>query len=118
LIEAMKSSINFLRRLFISESRRIGAFRLGGEIHQWMYDRYSLSRLLSQTGFVDIKVQSYEESDIPRWSSYQLDEIDGEPVDRISLYMEARKPPSPVTISSQCGQSRKATLSSPVVSFR
>jgi predicted SAM-dependent methyltransferase len=108
LKQIVKKSIGFVRKLFVSEARRIGAYRLGGEIHQWMYDRYSLSRLLSQTGFVDIKVQNYRESDIPRWNSYQLDEIDGEPVDRISLYMEARKPPSPLITSSQPNLSRKA----------
>lgn len=35
-----------IRHFFSSEEKRIGAFRLGGEIHMWMYDRYSLSRLL------------------------------------------------------------------------
>ena len=29
----------------------LGRFRLSGEIHQWMYDRYSLALLLEQSGF-------------------------------------------------------------------
>jgi predicted SAM-dependent methyltransferase len=30
----------------------VGAFRLSGEVHQWMYDRYSLKCLLEKAGFV------------------------------------------------------------------
>jgi predicted SAM-dependent methyltransferase len=70
---------------------KIGQFRLGGEIHQWMYDRYSLSELLSQIGFTDIKVCSAFESEIQNWESYQLDIINGEIRKPDSLFMEARK---------------------------
>ena len=31
------------RSFFTSNYSKIGRFRLGGEIHQWMYDRYSLT---------------------------------------------------------------------------
>nr|WP_314835936.1 methyltransferase domain-containing protein [uncultured Flavobacterium sp.] len=70
---------------------KIGQFRLGGEIHQWMYDRYSLSELLSQVGFTEIKVCSAFESEIQTWETYQLDVINGEVRKPDSLFMEARK---------------------------
>ena len=37
-------------------SFQIGIFRGSGEVHQWMYDRYSLKRLLDQAGFVNVKI--------------------------------------------------------------
>ena len=74
-----------------SKALKIGQFRLGGEIHQWMYDRYSLSELLSQVGFTEIKVCSAFESEIQTWETYQLDVINGEVRKPDSLFMEARK---------------------------
>lgn len=74
-----------------SKALKIGQFRLGGEIHQWMYDRYSLSELLSQVGFSDIKVCSAFESEIQNWETYQLDLINGEVRKPDSLFMEAKK---------------------------
>jgi len=74
-----------------SQTSNIGAFRLGGEIHQWMYDRYSLSRLLKECGFVNISIKNPVESNIPKWNEYELDVKDGLIYDPTSLYMEARK---------------------------
>ena len=74
-----------------SKALKIGQFRLGGEIHQWMYDRYSLSELLSQIGFTEIKVCSAFESEIQNWETYQLDVINGEVRKPDSLFMEAKK---------------------------
>ncbi|MFC5550070.1 hypothetical protein [Massilia aerilata] len=44
-----------LRDKLGSEALRIGAFRLSGEIHMGMYDRYSLGRLLEQAGFTNVR---------------------------------------------------------------
>lgn len=74
-----------------SKALKIGQFRLGGEIHQWMYDRYSLSELLRKVGFVEIKVCSAFESEIQNWDTYQLDVINGEIRKPDSLFMEAKK---------------------------
>ena len=74
-----------------SKALKIGQFRLGGEIHQWMYDRYSLSEILSQVGFTEIKVCSAFESEIQNWDTYQLDVINGEVRKPDSLFMEAKK---------------------------
>jgi predicted SAM-dependent methyltransferase len=78
-------------RFLLGEKYMIGDFRLGGEIHLWMYDRYSLSRLLKEVGFRDIKVKNAFESDIPNWKIYELD-VKGEMVyDPTSLFIEAKK---------------------------
>lgn len=70
---------------------KIGQFRLGGEIHQWMYDRYSLSELLNKVGFTEIKVCNAYESKIQNWETYQLDVINGEVRKPDSLFIEAKK---------------------------
>jgi hypothetical protein len=69
----------------------IGQFRLGGEIHQWMYDRYSLSELLKKHGFANVKVVNASESLIPDWNNYNLDMMDGKVRKPDSLFMEAQK---------------------------
>jgi predicted SAM-dependent methyltransferase len=75
-----------------TEAEKLGAFRMGGEIHMWMYDRFSLSRLLRNTGFDEIKRMNPFESDIPEWSAFELDVRNGAVFDPTSLFMEARKP--------------------------
>ena len=55
------------------EALEIGRFRLSGEIHQWMYDRYSLRCLLASCGFVEIVQRNATESYMPNWSGYNLD---------------------------------------------
>jgi predicted SAM-dependent methyltransferase len=74
-----------------STAKEIGTFRLGGEIHMWMYDRYSLSQLLKSCGFIDIVKKNPIESDIPNWSKYELDVKNGIVYDPASLFMEAKK---------------------------
>lgn len=81
-----------LRNQKAREQRLLGEFRLSGEVHQWMYDRYSLSRLLSRAGFVEIARRSAFESDIPNWSSYGLESKGKIVFKPDSLFMEARKP--------------------------
>ena len=71
---------------------QIGQFRLSGEIHQWMYDRYSIKKLLKETGFTDIKVCTAYESRIPCFNEYYLDvEPDNSVRKPDSLFMEAIK---------------------------
>ncbi len=70
----------------------VGKFRLSGEVHQWMYDRFSLSELLINAGFTDTKVCTSYESAIPEWIKYELDQkADGTIIKPDSLFMEARK---------------------------
>jgi predicted SAM-dependent methyltransferase len=69
------------------------AFRETGEIHQWMYDRFSLARLLTETGFLDPQVCAADQSRIPNFVAYGLDtNPDGTVRKPDSLFMEAAKP--------------------------
>jgi predicted SAM-dependent methyltransferase len=69
----------------------IGKFRSEGEIHQWMYDDHSLSRLLAESGFRDIHVCNSFESNIPGWEKFSLETVDGNIRKPDSLFMEAVK---------------------------
>ena len=69
----------------------IGRFRLGGEIHQWMYDRYSLLKLLTDMGFFEVTVKTAFDSNIPKWNSYELESKGGIIYKPDSLFMEAFK---------------------------
>lgn len=74
-------------------NRKIGKFRLSGETHQWMHDRFSLSRLLLQSGFTSPTACQAYQSAIPDWKTYNLDtEVDGTIYKPDSFFMEARKP--------------------------
>lgn len=74
----------------------VGAFRAGGEVHQWMYDRFSLARLLSGAGFADLRVVTARESAIPGFAAFGLDvEPDGAVRKPDSLFMEGVRPHGP-----------------------
>ena len=71
---------------------RAGRFRRGGEVHMWMYDRYSLSELLKGSGFSNPRQCSAAESQIPNWRNFNLDtEPDGSVYKPDSLFFEAVK---------------------------
>ena len=75
------------------EALAIGKFRLSGEVHQWLYDRASLGRLLRASGFCDPVVRGASESAVAGWSGYCLDTTaSGTVVKPDSMYMEARRP--------------------------
>ncbi|HEX9090989.1 MAG TPA: methyltransferase domain-containing protein [Anaerolineales bacterium] len=75
----------------------IGRFRLAGEVHQWMYDRYSLARLLRLTGFHDPQLQGAGTSRIPNWTSFHLDTLpDGQAIKPDLFFMEAIKAEAPI----------------------
>lgn len=77
----------------IEEPLEVGRFRLSGEVHRWMYDRYSLSMLIQRAGFQDIRICRASESRIPGFNSYLLDvDRDGSVRKPDSLFMEALKP--------------------------
>ena len=68
-----------------------GMFRNQGEIHRWMYDRYSLKALCSARGFTDFKVQTATESSIENYESFELDSEDGNIRKPDSLFVECKK---------------------------
>lgn len=75
----------------------IGRFRLAGEVHQWMYDRYSLARLLRLTGFHDPQLQVAGASRIPNWTSFNLDTLpNGQVIKPDIFFIEAIKAEAPV----------------------
>ncbi len=69
-----------------------GLFRVSGECHQWMYDQFSLKRLLEQCGFSDVRRCTAFESLLDRFDSYHLDVVNGAVRKPDSLFMEAVKP--------------------------
>jgi len=70
-----------------------GMFRRSGELHKWMYDRYSLGKALKAAGFSDTKQCGAAESRIAEWTSFHLDtEPDGSTYKPDSLFMEATRP--------------------------
>ncbi|WP_454021044.1 class I SAM-dependent methyltransferase [Azospirillum sp. Marseille-Q6669] len=71
----------------------VGRFRLSGEVHRWMYDRYSLSRLLQRIGFRDVQVRTATDSGLPAFVDAGLDAgPDGGPRKPDSLFVEGVKP--------------------------
>lgn len=67
---------------------REGWFRTSGEVHRWMYDRFSLGRLLLKAGFCDVSVCAPDVSRIPGFAAYGLDVADGVVRKPDSLFME------------------------------
>jgi predicted SAM-dependent methyltransferase len=74
---------------------REGLFRDGGEVHQWMYDRFSLARALGKAGFASIQKRLAGESGIPGFAGYGLEIVNGQERKPDSLYMAGRKPAPP-----------------------
>src|SRR5277367_2424191 len=85
----------FLRMFFGADAPRalaVGRFRLAGEVHQWMYDRFSLARLAMEAGFQAPAMRQPAESAIPGWAGFELDNLpDGTAVKPDSLFAEASK---------------------------
>ncbi|HNW96916.1 MAG TPA: methyltransferase domain-containing protein [Bacteroidales bacterium] len=92
---------NFLKRKLLAKEWRqieqeqellkLAKFRTSGEIHQWMYDRYSLKELLEREKFVNVKIKTAFESEIKDWNSFELDVINNEVRKPDSLFIEAKK---------------------------
>jgi predicted SAM-dependent methyltransferase len=71
---------------------QIGNFRLGGEIHQWMYDRYSLKHLCNKVGFKKFMVVDAFTSNISDWSKYMSLDVEHDKVRKPdSIFIEAIK---------------------------
>jgi predicted SAM-dependent methyltransferase len=66
-------------------------FRESGEIHQWMYDKYSAQQLLNKLGFRNIQITGAHESYISSWHQYNLDTFDGIIRKPDSIFVEAVK---------------------------
>jgi len=81
-----------LRDSEYEEHLKLANFRLGGEIHQWMYDSFSLGQLLMKCGFYNIVKRDAFTSSIADWEKQcWLDVEDGKVRKPDSLFMEAIK---------------------------
>ncbi|HLZ34396.1 MAG TPA: methyltransferase domain-containing protein [Nitrospira sp.] len=75
------------------EAYRLGRFRMGGEVHQWMYDRYSLAQLMISVGLKDPRQESALTSRISGWTNVPLDVLPDRTIRKPdSLFMEALRP--------------------------
>lgn len=84
--QKQKRAVGFLEHIVRGDADRVG------ERHHWMYDYYSLSRLLARVGFRDIRRMDAKTSQITGWSNFDIDvDSDGNPVKSRSLYVEATK---------------------------
>lgn len=92
LIQSIKGRVN---RIFNKNAddaaTRVGRFRISGEAHQWMYDRYSMSRLLSDCGGEGIVMRDAFTSYIEGWGEYELDVKEKNVRKPDSLFIEAIK---------------------------
>lgn len=70
---------------------REGLFRRSGEVHQYMYDRFSLKRAMEEAGFTEVRNLPAGESAIPDFARYELEVQDGQPRKPDSIYLEGRR---------------------------
>lgn len=78
--------VRFLENLIRGDTAKTG------ELHCWMYDSYSLEKLLTEAGFKDIRLETPGTSRIAGWTSFNLDtDADGTIDKPDSLYMEGVK---------------------------
>jgi SAM-dependent methyltransferase len=71
-------------------AEEVGRYRLSGEAHLWMYDRYSLAALLEQAGFRNPTQRDAQTSGLMNFHEFHLDADEkGETRKPDSLFMEA-----------------------------
>ena len=101
LVRSFRKFLGLLRKRLLefmlgpndTRALEIGRFRLGGQVHHWMYDRHSLAKLILTAGFRDPTIQPATRSQIPQWLKFNLDTLDdGTVIKPDSLFMEAVKP--------------------------
>ena len=68
-----------------------GLFRSRGEIHRWMYDRFSLRELCTNIGFGTFEVMTATTSKIEHFSEFDLDSVDDTVRKPDSLFIECCK---------------------------
>jgi predicted SAM-dependent methyltransferase len=71
-------------------AKSVGKFRLGGEVHLWMYDDFSLASLLQDCGFINPATYKASESSIKGFVNFHLDTLlDGSARKPDSFFIEA-----------------------------
>ncbi|MEQ8556267.1 MAG: methyltransferase domain-containing protein [Cyclobacteriaceae bacterium] len=89
----IRSVIGSMIHKFLPGSKyyKIGKFRSEGEVHQWMYDQYSLKLILEEAGFKEVRKITAFESSIPGWNDFKLDGEGDVVYKPDSLFMEGVK---------------------------
>lgn len=87
----MRKAIRLLLGTTYVDAFDEGVFRQQGEIHRWMYDRFSLRELCEKHGFSGFTICRADESQIKRFSDFQLDFDGARPRKPDSLFVECRK---------------------------
>ena len=82
-----------------------GLFRSEGEIHRWMYDRFSLRELTESVGFVNFNICEATESQIADYASFELDTVGSLVRKPDSIFIECEKP---LVTSASYAQSEKS----------
>ena len=68
-------------------------FTESGELHRWMYDKYSLTKLITSSGFENVSIMDSQKSNIENWNLMGLDaDIKGRVYKPDSIFIEAYKP--------------------------
>jgi predicted SAM-dependent methyltransferase len=83
-----------LNKLFINKIKSyfIKSLQDSGELHKWMYDSYSLSKILIEHSFKSPTVFNFQASQIKNWNKFGLDiNKDGTPYKTESLFIESVK---------------------------
>lgn len=70
----------------------VGQFLDSGEVHRWMYDRFSLQELTSRCRFQEFRVCSATESYLPGFAEFEMDQVEGAVRKPDSIFAECRKP--------------------------
>ena len=87
-----KKTVGVLLGLEQQSALEEGIFRNQGEIHRWMYDRFSLRQMCSRIGFVEFSICNSVESSIEDFAEFELDAKAGQTRKPDSLFVECVKP--------------------------
>jgi hypothetical protein len=91
--QAARVTFRLLREARPIAMLREARFRRGGEIHKWMYDWFSIQRLLRALGYVDPVRLDAHTSGILGFERFRLDiDVTGQVRKPNSLFAEAKKP--------------------------
>jgi len=77
----------FLSRRRVHGVRRLADILVGFRGHRWMYDRWSLAKLVEKAGFDEVEIIEPGQTRIPDTGALDLSERVGD-----SIYLEARRP--------------------------
>lgn len=87
----LKIIISFIGGIELKHAFDEGVFRNSGEVHRWIYDFYSLKRLLESVGFREVQRLKANQSNIKNFNIYSLEIVNGKIRHPSSIFVEAFK---------------------------